>query len=143
MSNYVNREKYEIVKEKASQWRDKALDYKGRYENILEENEKLMVQNDELEDKIDNTHESRKIEQVPDAGKEQEISDLKKEIKSLNKKIRMSEDKHAKEHFDLERQLLRKEGEADRLNASLDDYKERYKEVRDEIRQMRGTRMQV
>lgn len=48
----VSRDKYESLKEKASQWRDKTLDYKRRYEDILEENEKLISEIDELQDRL-------------------------------------------------------------------------------------------
>jgi chromosome segregation ATPase len=40
-------------------------------------------------------------------------------------------------NFDTERLLLRKDAEIDRLTCSLDDYKERYKEVREECKDLR------
>jgi len=52
MTSYVKREKYEYVKEKGCMWRDKAIDYKRRYDTILEENNKLIKENDELQDKL-------------------------------------------------------------------------------------------
>lgn len=137
MSKFVKRRKYEDIKDKASQWRDKALDYQERNENLIKENEQLIEENDKLQDNIAECPAPRS----PDHTLEDENTSLRRENKSLGKKIRLLEDKNSKEHFELERQLLRKEGEVDRLNASLEDYKERYKEFRDEVRQTRRDRV--
>ena len=130
MSRTISRDKYESIKEKASQWRDKALDYESRYESIFKENEKLIEQNEQLQDKLVD------MPVVDD----EEVNELKREIKVLMKKNKALEDKRGSDFFDLERQLLRKEGEVDRLTAAVEDYKERYKEFREEINLMRRER---
>ena len=140
MSRTVSREKYNSLKEKASQWREKALDYKNMYENILLENEKLIDENEYLQD---NLHDIPNIEESNHEREEElerEIYELRHEIKLLNKKNRSFENKHNKDQFDVERRLLLKEAEVDRLNAALEDYKERYKEFRDEVRMLRRDR---
>jgi len=56
MSRTVSRDKYESMKEKASKWYDKAIEYQSKYEDILEENEKLTYlekENIDLRDDIE------------------------------------------------------------------------------------------
>lgn len=52
MSETVSRDKYESLKEKTTQWMEKALEYQSRYETILQENEKLVSENDELQERL-------------------------------------------------------------------------------------------
>ena len=89
--NYVEREKYESVKKKGSQWRERALQYKNSME-FLEEQLKTRLE------KIDN----------------------------LEKKLGNIEISH-------ERDIMRKDIEIDRLKGYLNDVRERYKEIREDI----------
>jgi len=60
----------------------------------------------------------------------EENEQLKKQLRELTLNNRQTE-------FEQERNLLRKDTEIDRLSASLDDYKERYKEERADNKDLR------
>lgn len=114
MGTMVKREKYDTIKRKATQWRLKALE-------ALEEVERLRIENDKLKS-VETTEE---LEHLRSENKE-----LETEIIGLQKQV-------SKSGFEQERILLRKNGEIDRLRVALEDYKERYKEVREDNRELR------
>ena len=107
MTKYINRDKYEIIKEKAYQWREKAEDYKRRYEDILEENNDLITENEDLQNSIieipihDNSRETEL---------EQENTKLQEKIEKLTYKYK-----------DIRNQLrqLEKEKDEERLLEKL------------------------
>lgn len=131
MSKSVKREKYESLKDKAEQWRDKALEYKDVSQTLETENEELLEEIDRLEDKlaVDNNE--------PDKELVRENNILRENAKIIKKELRNIKGQYDSRIFDLERQLLRKDAEVDRLKSSLEDYKERYNDYKDEIRLMR------
>jgi len=53
MSKTVSRNKYESMKEKAQKWLDKALEYETRLEEIVDENDRLELENSQLQDEVD------------------------------------------------------------------------------------------
>ena len=107
MSRTVSRDKYEDLKEKASQWRDRALDYERRYEDILEENEKLISENDDLQDRLVNLPESD----------HSQVAELEKENEELRAKL----DKFSVRYKEMRKQLRQweKEKEEERLLEKL------------------------
>mgnify|MGYP001561941026 CR=1 FL=1 len=116
MSGTVSRKKYETIKRKAEQWRRKALE---AFDDIQELREEL--------------------DRRPDEGSEDpsllekftlEKAKLEKEIENLRQRM-------AEEVFKQERELIRKNGEIDRLRMSLGDYKERYQEIREDNKELR------
>ena len=113
MSGTVSRSKYESIKRKAAAWKDKA-----------EENES----------------ESRRLQsEITDAPRVDPtlIEQLTKERDELSRENDALQRKIAEEVFKREREYLLKEGEIDRLKMALDDYKDRYQEVRDDNRELR------
>jgi len=131
MSKSVKREKYENIKDKAEQWRDKALEYKDISQTLETENEELLEEIERLDDKlaVDNDE--------PDQELVRENNILRENVKITKKELRNIKGQYDSRIFDLERQLLRKDAEVDRLKSSLEDYKERYNDYKDEIRLMR------
>ena len=79
----VSREKYESLKERAYQWHDKALDYQKMYEDILQENDNLVLENDELQDKLISLTEN---EHLGNTDLEQENKHLQEKIEKLSKR---------------------------------------------------------
>jgi hypothetical protein len=55
----------------------------------------------------------------------------------MSKKVRDIEENYKRIISDMDRDILKKDVENNALKASLDDYKERYKEYREEVLMMR------
>ena len=104
MSETVTRKKYENMKRKAEQWRDKALESFEENQELREELDRVLNEDDPKSDSLD------KITQERD--------NLLEEIGALRQRM-------GDEVFKQERELVRKNGEIDRLKMSLSDYKER------------------
>ena len=111
MSGTVSRKKYETIKRKAEQWRDKALE---AFDEIQELREGL--------GRGDDSEALRKLTLERDK--------LLKEASTLRQRM-------GDEVFKQERELVRKNGEIDRLKMSLSDYKERYQEIREDNKELR------
>ncbi len=138
MSKTVSREKYENIKNKAEGWRDKVTEVlddldklQTAYDNLEEEHEKLQDKHDDLEDSMQELMDKYSTCDIDENIK------LRKELKSVNKKIRSVEENYKKIISEMEREILKKDVENNALKASLDDYKERYKEYREEVLMMR------
>jgi chromosome segregation ATPase len=138
MSKTVSREKYENIKNKAEGWRDKVTEVlddldklQTAYDNLEEEHEKLQDNYDNLEDSMQELMDKYSTCDIDENIK------LRKELKSVNKKIRSVEENYKKIISEMEREILKKDVENNALKASLDDYKERYKEYREEVLMMR------
>jgi uncharacterized coiled-coil DUF342 family protein len=116
MSGTVSRKKYETIKRKAEQWRDKALE---AFDEIQELREELDRHPDEGGD---DSEALRKLTLERDK--------LLKEASTLRQRM-------GDEVFKQERELVRKSGEIDRLKMSLSDYKERYQEIREDNKELR------
>lgn len=58
MTKTVSRDKYDLLKDKANQWKDRSLEYEQLYEDMLEENEKLLAENNDLQDRLINESEN-------------------------------------------------------------------------------------
>lgn len=89
----MNRDKYDYLKEKASQWRDKALDYQRRYEDILEENERLISELDDIQDRFI-LHPDNNREKELEYENEQlriEVEEFKIKYRDVRKKLRVFE----------------------------------------------------
>ena len=150
MSLTVTREKYDTLKEKAERWLNKFNDKLEDYEQLQEEYQELQEEYKELQEKYEQTEQDNQelqhalcITPEPDKNSKDEYENLQIEIKYLQKKNRMEKENHKKESSDLDRQILKKDGEIYNLKASLEDYKERYKEYRDEIMLMRNNRQHL
>jgi len=112
MTDTVSRKKYQTIKRKAEQWREKAL----------ESLDKLQKLQDELDSQKDEPELLIKLNL--------EKNTLTKEIESLRYRMRDNV-------FKQEREICQKNGEIDRLKMSLNDYKERYQEIRDDNKELR------
>ena len=116
MSETVTRKKYETIKRKAKQWRNKALEVLDDIQELREELDRVLNEdgpNSEVLDKVT-----------------QERDKLLTEISTLRQRM-------GNEVFKQERELVRKNGEIDRLKMSLSDYKERYQEIREDNKELR------
>ncbi len=119
MNQAVSRDKYEKIKIKAIKWRDKAIEGENIISNLYKEIKELHLRVDNRSNEMDNFIEI-----------EHENNELRKELKSLTTKL-------SKTDFELERQMMRKDSEIDRLKAYLEDVKERYREVREDNKELR------
>jgi len=117
MSETVTRKKYETIKRKAEQWRDKALE---AFEEVQELREELREELERFPD--DNSETVHKVIMERDK--------LLKELNTLQKRM-------GDEVFKQEREMIRKNGEIDRLKMSLSDYKDRYQEIREDNKELR------
>lgn len=113
MSETVSRKKYETIKRKAEQWRDKALEAFEEVQELREELERFPDDNSETVHKVT-----------------MERDKLLKELNTLQKRM-------GDEVFKQEREMIRKNGEIDRLKMSLSDYKDRYQEIREDNKELR------
>jgi|TARA_B100001059_G_scaffold228120_1_gene258784 uncharacterized coiled-coil DUF342 family protein len=113
MSETVSRKKYETIKRKAEQWRDKALEAFEEVQELREELERFPDDNSETVHKVI-----------------MERDKLLKELNTLQKRM-------GDEVFKQEREMIRKNGEIDRLKMSLSDYKDRYQEIREDNKELR------
>lgn len=109
--DHVPRAKYETLKGKAERWRDKAVDYEKRYEDILTENEQLTLENEELQDNMLSRVDLAKHKELED-----DICELKKEL-----------DESA-----CREETLQEENSI--LLADVQKYKQQYKEERRKMR---------
>ena len=141
----VTREKYDTLKEKAAQWIIKYNDKLEDYEQLQEDYEQLQEDYEQLQEKIvqieqDNEELQHTLCMVsePEQYSKDDYEKLHIEINCLQKKNRIEKENHKKESSDLDRQILKKDGEIYNLKASLEDYKERYKEYRDEVLMIRN-----
>ena len=104
----MSTDKYEKMKAKAKSWMDKASEYENEIEKLLEI----------IKDKDNDTvllEENNKLKNT--------LTDLEKS--------------YAKLEINMERNIMRKDAEIDRLKVSLEDYRERYKEIRDDNKELR------
>lgn len=103
-----------VSKDKYQSMKDKASKWRETALKFQETNEELLAECQTLRDRI------------------KDVDDLINDLRVLQKQ----KDKSDLEH---ERQLLRKDAENDRLKASLEDYKERYREIRDDNKELRNS----
>lgn len=129
MDKPVSRSKYEAMKEKAEQWREYATDYQDRNERMSRELDALVVENESLQNKI--------IPSVDNTPLENENCELRKSLRILRKKLSSIEEKSAKDQFVIERKLLLKEAEVERLQSALTDNREQLKEMKGEYKEFR------
>jgi len=138
MSKAVSREKYESIKHKAESWRDKVEEVIGDYDNLQIEYDNLEEEYDKLQDKYDKLSEDMQIltDKYTSCDVDENIK-LRKDLKLMSKKVRDVEENYKRIISDMDRDILKKDVENNALKASLDDYKERYKEYREEVLMMR------
>jgi len=104
MTKTISRDKYDLLKDKANQWRDRSLEYEQLYEDMLEENEKLLSENNDLQDRLINQSENDDIE-------------LKHENHNLRKKLEELTIKY--KQIRKQRRQWEKEKEEERLIEKL------------------------
>jgi chromosome segregation ATPase len=138
MSKTVSREKYESIKHKAESWRDKVEEVIGDYDNLQIEYDNLEEEYDKLQDKYDKLSEEMQVltDKYTSCDVDENIK-LRKDLKLMSKKVRDIEENYKRIISDMDRDILKKDVENNALKASLDDYKERYKEYREEVLMMR------
>jgi chromosome segregation ATPase len=138
MSKAVSREKYESIKHKAESWRDKVEEVIGDYDNLQIEYDNLEEEYDKLQEKYDKLSEDMEIltDKYTSCDVDENIK-LRKDLKLMSKKVRDIEENYKRIISDMDRDILKKDVENNALKASLDDYKERYKEYREEVLMMR------
>jgi chromosome segregation ATPase len=116
MSGTVSRKKYETIKRKAEQWRDKALEAFTEAQELRDEVQRLSEQEDSDPQALDLLTAER--------------DKLSRENVTLRQRM-------GDEVFKQERELIRKSGEIDRLKMALSDYKDRYQEIREDNKELR------
>ena len=88
MNKFTSREKYEYLKKKAEMWREKSLDYKERYDQILEENEKLVTEKDEFQERfVDSDHVLKEVSLL-EKEREKENNDLRDKLKEVSSRYK-------------------------------------------------------
>jgi len=104
---YRERKRYSDLKQKAVKWRNKCL----------------QLERQSTQSNID--EDSNRVATLLKENKqlEQDLLDLTKKLNTLE--------------ADSERQSLRKDGEIDRLKYSLDDLKERYRDIKEDNKELR------
>ena len=112
----MNRNKYEDIKIKANKWKDHAEELKEINTDLTDQINDLTEQ---LQEHIDN------------------INRLSDENITLNNEFRKFKHKIKTNNFENQREILKKDAEIDRLTHSLDDYKDRYKEIREDCKELR------
>ena len=134
----MSREKYESIKHKAESWRDKVEEVIGDYDNLQIEYDNLEEEYDKLQEKYDKLSEDMEIltDKYTSCDVDENIK-LRKDLKLMSKKVRDIEENYKRIISDMDRDILKKDVENNALKASLDDYKERYKEYREEVLMMR------
>ena len=136
----VSREKYEKIKDDFFILKEKYDSLYLLYNNntdILEdkiyeynkENNILSEENRNLRDKLRDT-----LENTVDTDLEND-KHMKKTIKEIKKENKMILEKNEEKIRILERDILLKDGKIQRLEDGYSDMKERYKELKDEIRE--------
>jgi uncharacterized coiled-coil DUF342 family protein len=106
LCNYVSREKYDNLKEKATRWRSKALDYINLYQELHDENEKLQEENDEIQNNLqDKLLELTEIEKREFEYKEELLnlrntcSEYREKIRNMRRKLRDIEKQQQEERL--------------------------------------------
>ena len=130
------RGKIDIAKVRAQKWKDKSLQQKDIIESQKEIQEQLRDNIQALEDKIE-TLESDLHDrnmQISDLKDTSEYDDALQDLRGENNKLKK---KVNKLNTDNQREILKRDTELDRIKASLEDYKERYKEIRDDNKELR------
>jgi hypothetical protein len=109
--DHVSRAKYDTLKGKAERWRDKAVDYEKRYEDILVENEQLTLENEELQDNKLSSVDLMKYSELEDDArqlkKELEESACREETLREENSILLSDAKRYKQQYREERKKTR------------------------------------
>ena len=130
------RGKIDTAKVRAQKWKDKSLQQKDTIESLKEIQEQLRDNVSSLEDKIESLESdlhdrNMQISDLKDTSEYDEaLQDLRGENSKLKKKMN-------KLNTDNQREILKRDTELDRIRASLEDYKERYKEIRDDNKELR------
>ena len=114
MSSPVSRKKYDNIKRKAIQWREKAMNAEEVICNLKDDIQQLKL--------TENGENSNQLQQ--------EYEQTLRENKELEEKLRDAS-------FRQERELFRRDSEIDRLRMTLEDYKDRYKEIREDNKELR------
>jgi predicted RNase H-like nuclease (RuvC/YqgF family) len=115
MTDTVSRKKYQNIKRKATQWREKAIEAFDEIRKLQEELDSQEGDDPEL------------------------LGNLKLEKSKLSKENEFLRHSMRDDVFKQEREICRKNGEIDRLNMSLNDYKERYQEIREDNKELRNS----
>jgi predicted RNase H-like nuclease (RuvC/YqgF family) len=138
-SKHVSREKYENVKHKGAQWYNECTSLKEKIEKLTDMNKDLLSQNEDLVDQLkdfndapEQTHDAELVEEL-----ESENKTLKREIRNLKRDNKMIEDKYRDKIVLLERDLFVKDGKIQRLEDAKKDLKERYIELKEDLREER------
>lgn len=125
----VSRQKYDDLKNKAQQWHKKFL-------NIKEERDTFLDKIEELEDKIEKFVDNEEvIAEMTESNEKinKELDTLKKERKMFMKNL---SEKYKDTISNLEKEILIKDGQIQRLDDQRKDLHERYIDLRDENKEL-------
>lgn len=127
---YVSREKYEVLKEKAQSWYERSKEFENKNRELS-----LSLEKSNSEVKRWKNY----SENVPDVGDIEELEaenkNNKKTIRSLQKELQDIREKHASRNASLERDIMLKDGKILQLEEIQKELKERYKELKDDYRE--------
>ena len=128
---YVHRKKYDELK-------DKNRDLHKKCEELKEKRDELLEQMEDLEDRMSSLLERDSVE---DNHKnieefEIEISALKKELSDSKKEKKMISEKYRDKINLLERDIILKDGQIQRLEDTKKDLQERFSEMKDDHKEL-------
>jgi chromosome segregation ATPase len=126
MTRAVSREKYEDMKDKAMQYRDEC-------ESLKDENESLRERHAELRDVISDLEKSMSTLSTHSDYAEQ-LDSMKKEIQMLKKDKKRDMESYTTKLAQLEREIMLKDANIQRLEDTRKDLHERYDELRSDYK---------
>jgi regulator of replication initiation timing len=109
--DFVSRKKYDTLREKTTAWRESSLEHQKRYEDLLVENERLTIENEDLQENKFSASDIAKYAELDD-----EINCLRTEIER---------------HNEIEATL---QLDNSRLEAEVEKHKQRHKEAHKKLR---------
>jgi chromosome segregation ATPase len=134
--NKVSREKYELLKSKTQKWVERSVELEEKYNLLFEKNKIILQENEELFTNVSNF--KKELRNSTNSSEiQEENKELKKDLRISKKKLSSFDDKTNRINFEIEKQLILKQGEVERLQASIDDIKERYNDIKEENKELR------
>ena len=151
-SSHVPREKYNEMKRKGTQQYKKCEKLRDNVNELTQQNDELTSLNTKLTKQLEKA--TNKLEEmstqfenektdsnIPDKDLIDELEienkSLRKEIRVLRKNVKVIDDKHREKVIQFERDLFVKDGKIQRLEDAKKDLKERYIELKEDLREER------
>jgi chromosome segregation ATPase len=124
----ILKDKYEKAKKSATIWHDKMLEKEEEISFLKDEIDALKDEIDTLKDEINSPE--------LDEENKKELAFLKAENKSLKKQLKEMDEKYKDKIFLLERDKILSDGKIQQLEEVKKDLQERYKELRQDMREI-------